>query len=229
MRRNPSWQGWRRVPFTAAAGFHYQSGLAPDKHRSMGEPLLQLRQATESHVDVIIRLIEEAADWLRGMGTDQWAEPWPSEEDRRNRIVRALAAGRTWIVWDGDLPVATLTAEPRDNQHDGRVWPEEAEHDPAVYVCRLVVSRGHSGRGLGAGLLDWAGLTARYAHNAMWIRVDVWTTNKALHAYYLKQGFDFYGYSGKADDYPSAALFQKATDGIAQPDVLLFKELPGHG
>ncbi len=192
----------------------------------MGEPLLELRQATESHSNVIIGLIDEAAAWLRGRDTDQWAEPWPSEEDRRDRIVRALAAGRTWIVWDGDLPVATLTAEPHDNQHDGPVWPEEAERDLAVYVGRLVVSRSHSGRGLGARLLDWAGLSARHTYRARWIRVDVWTTNKALHGYYRRQGFEFCGYSEKAGEYPSAALFQKATDHIEHSDALPFQELP---
>jgi GNAT superfamily N-acetyltransferase len=145
------------------------------------------------------------------------------------RTYRPVIRRAPWIVWDGDLPVATLTAEQHDNQHDGRVWPEDAEQDPAVYVCRLVVSRSHAGRGLGAGLLAWAGLSARHAYNALWIRVDVWTTNRALHAYYLKQGFGFYGYSEKADDYPSAALFQKTTDHIQQPGALLFQEVPPGG
>ena len=53
----------------------------------------------------------------------------------------------------------------------------------------------------------------------------MWTTNKALHAYYLRQGFNFYGYSEKAG-YPSAALFQKPTDHIEQPRPPLFQEFP---
>jgi GNAT superfamily N-acetyltransferase len=186
-------------------------------------PLL-LRLATESDEEVITSLIDEAADWLRGKDTDQWAEPWPTAAQRRQRIVTALQARRTWILWDGRLPAATLTAEPDHTQGDGQVWPEEVREDPAVYVCRLVVRRSHSGRSLGAALLDWAGHTARQARGAEWVRVDVWTTNLALHAYYKAHGFDFYRYSEKADVYPSAALFQKRTDQIRLAEPPLFRE-----
>jgi GNAT superfamily N-acetyltransferase len=189
----------------------------------MGTSPLTLRRATERDREVIISLIDKAADWLRTMNTDQWSEPWPSEEDRRHRIMRDLQAGKTWIAWDGDSPVATLTADSRHSHQEDQVWPDEARREQAVYVCRLVVSRDHAGRGLGAELLDWAGLSGRQTHGAQWVRVDVWTTNEALHAYYRGQGFEFYGYSDKADDYPSAALFQKPTDRIRIADRVLFQ------
>jgi GNAT superfamily N-acetyltransferase len=189
----------------------------------MGTSLLTLRRATESDREVIIRLIDEAADWLRTKKTDQWAEPWPSEEDRRHRILRDLQAGKTWIAWDGGSPVATFTADSRHSHQEDPVWPEETRQDKAIYVCRLVVSRSHSGQGLGAELLDWAALNGRQTRGADWVRVDVWTTNEALHAYYRRQGFKFYGYSEKADDYPSAALFQKPTDRIQVTDRALFQ------
>ena len=85
--------------------------------------------------------------------------------------------------------IATLTAD----YEDSPVWPKESKGKPAVYVCRLVVSRTHAGEGLGAAFLDWAGLRARHRHNAQWVRVDVWTTNKALHAYYRTAGSSFMG------------------------------------
>jgi ribosomal protein S18 acetylase RimI-like enzyme len=188
----------------------------------MGTSLLTLRRATERDREVIIHLIDEAAAWLRTKNTDQWAEPWPSEEDRGHRIVRDLHAGKTWMAWDGDSPVATLTADSRHSHQAEPVWPDETRQDQAVYICRLVVSRRHSGRGLGAELLDWAGFSARQSYNAHWVRVDVWTTNEALHAYYRRQGFDFFGYSEKADDYPSAALFQKPTHRIQPTGPALF-------
>jgi len=193
----------------------------------MDETSLLLRLATESDIEAIISLIDEAADWLRAhKDTDQWAEPWPTVAERRQRIVTALRARRTWILWEGSLPVATLTAEPDHTQGNGLVWPEEARKDPAVYVCRLVVRRSHAGRGLGAALLDWAGRSARQARGAQWTRVDVWTTNLALHAYYKAQGFDLYRYSEKADVYPSAALFQKSTDRIRLAEPPLFQQDP---
>jgi GNAT superfamily N-acetyltransferase len=136
-----------------------------------------------------------------------------------------LSAGKTWFAWDGALPVATITADGEDPPN----WPRESRRDRAVYVCRLVVSRTHAGQGLGAALLDWAGLCARDRHGARWLRVQVWTANTALHAYYLRQGFAFWGFSEELDDYPQAALFQKPTDSIEPAADALFRVNPPAG
>jgi GNAT superfamily N-acetyltransferase len=191
----------------------------------MGELQLALRRATERDHGVIVGLIDAAADWLRTKNTDQWAEPWPSEEDRGHRIRHDLIAGKTWIAWKDATPAATITADPGENP----IWPTETRRDPAVYVCRLVVSRTYAGQGLGAALLDWAGLRARGHHGARWVRVDVWTTNSALHAYYRRQGFEFWGFSEAFGYYPSAALFQKATEGIKPVRDTLFHLHPPPG
>jgi ribosomal protein S18 acetylase RimI-like enzyme len=90
----------------------------------------------------------------------------------------------------------------------------------------MVVSRAFAGRGLGAALLDWAGLRARRLHGARWVRVDVWTTNTTLHAYYRRHGFEFHGLREESTGYPSAALFQKATEGIRPTVDTLFRLYP---
>jgi ribosomal protein S18 acetylase RimI-like enzyme len=189
----------------------------------MGHSPLRLRRATEHDHDAIVGLIDQAADWLRTKNTDQWAQPWPSHKDRSHRILRDLRAGKTWVATDIGTLVATLTADSEDSP----VWPKESRSEPAVYVCRLVVSRTYGGQRLGASFLDWAGLRARRRYNAQWIRVDVWTTNGALHAYYRNRGFKFYGLSEEVDDdYPSAALFQKPTQRIRPPAHDLFRLAP---
>jgi len=187
----------------------------------MREPPPTLRCATEIDHEVIISLIDEAAEWLRTKNTNQWAQPWPSVEDRNHRILKDLRLGNTWIAWDGDTPAATITVDPADSP----IWPAERLRERAVYVCRLVVSRSHSGQGLGAALLDWAGLRARQRYGAHWVRIDVWTTNEALHAYYTRQGFESCGVSKEIDHYPSAALFQKATDRINPTGRTLFSPI----
>jgi GNAT superfamily N-acetyltransferase len=176
----------------------------------VGESPLVLRRAGRRDHDVIIDLIDAAADWLRTKNTDQWAQPWPSAADRAHRINHDLIAGNTWIAWHGGTPAATITADRAENP----IWPARIRRDPAVYVSRLVVSRGFAGRRLGAALLDWAGLQARRTYRARWVRVDVWTTNIALHTYYEQQGFAFYGYGEASVNYPSAALYQKTTEDI---------------
>ncbi len=188
----------------------------------MGHPPLSLRSATVNDHELIAGLINEAAEWLRTKNTDQWAQPWPSHEDRSHRILRDLRARKTWLATDGSTPVATVTTDSEDSP----VWPKAVRHERAVYVYRLVVSRTHAGQGLGSALLDWAGLRARQLYAARWIRVDVWTTNYALHSYYRQQGFEFYGFSEELVDYPSAALFQKRTEWIGPPSHPVFQLIP---
>lgn len=195
------------------------------EHGNMGHPPLRLRRATERDHDVIVGLIDKTAAWLRTKNTDQWAQPWPSEEDRSIRIRRDLRLGKTWVASAGGALIATITADSEDSP----VWPKETRHEPAVYVCRLVVSRTHAGEGLGSAFLDWAGLRGRQRYGARWIRVDVWTTNHALHAYYRRQGFEFWGLSEEVPDYPSAALFQKPTERIHPPGHSLFQLTPWTG
>jgi len=185
----------------------------------MQPSLLRLRRATKDDYAEIITLIDEAAGWLRTKNTDQWAQPWRTEEDRSHRILRDLAAAKTWILWDGRVSAATITADPEDYP----IWPAEQQREPAVYVRRLVVSRAYEHQGLGAELLNWAGLTARQRYGSRWIRVDVWRTNKTLHAYYEAQDFSFFGMCSDPD-YPSGALFQKPTDQLRAPASPLFRE-----
>ena len=188
----------------------------------MGQLRLILRRAGTHDYGAVSSLRAEAEEWLRTLSTDQWAAPWPSEDVREQRILGAIRAGRTWIVWDGDVPAATITASP--NHHE--IWPEENRRDPAVYIRRLVVSRdeNYAGHGLGAQLLDWAGLRASREYGARWERIDVWTTNTRLHNYYRRQGFEFCGFCETIEDYPSAALFQKPVDEIKPLEDPLFYE-----
>ena len=190
----------------------------------MGGLRLDLCRASLHDLGAVSGLLREASLWLRTKYTDQWADDWPSEDIRRERVRAAIQAGQTWIAWDATLPAATITASP---SHHG-VWREEDRRDPAVYVQRLVVSRRYAGLGLGAQLLDWAGLRAERHYGARWIRVDGWTANTALHEYYQNEGFQFCGFGPTIADYPAPALFQKHTDEIEPPSSPLFRETEGH-
>ena len=191
----------------------------------MGQLRLLLRRAGTQDYGAVNGLRAEATAWLRAMSTDQWVEPWPGEDVIEHRIRQAIQAGRTWIAWDGLVPAATITGSP--NHHD--IWPEENRREAAVYIRRLVVSRTYAGHGLGAQLVDWAGVRASREYGAQRVRVDVWTTNTALHDYYVHLGFDFCGLSKTIDDYPSAALFQKPVPQIKPPEEPLFQEIPEAG
>ncbi len=162
----------------------------------------------------IIGLIDDAAQWLQTeKNSDQWQRPWPDEPARDQRIRRGIKVARTWMVENDDGLVATVSFGRGGNK---KLWRLRERNQPAVYVSRLIVSRRHASDGIGADLIDWAGQQGRLGWNAEWIRVDVWTSNDALQAYYKRQGFMHVRTWDFSDpwDYPSAALFQKPTADI---------------
>jgi len=169
--------------------------------------LLALRQATPDERDVILELLGESIRWLQRMSIDQWATPWPDEERRNERITQNLAEGKTWLVLDGAAVAGTITVDPTDSG----IWPADRRAEKAVYVRKVIVGRQYAGLGLGARLFDWAADMAVHGYGARWIRVDVWTTNQRLHAYYRRLGFRFRDLADDPD-YPSRALFERSTD-----------------
>jgi GNAT superfamily N-acetyltransferase len=171
---------------------------------------LALFRAIPDERDVILELLDDAARWLRGKDTDQWAKPWPDEEGRNQRIEQDLREGKTWLLRDGTAAAGTITIDPADNE----VWPAGKRSENAIYVRRVIVRRRYAGIGLGARLIDWAADVGARIHGARLIRIDVWTTNTELHAYYRKQGFTLSEFRDPDDlpDYPSRALFERGTD-----------------
>lgn len=173
-----------------------------------------IRLATVNQQPIVLDLIMMASVWLRGKGTDQWASPWPDERRRDERVRRGLELSETWIVWAGDVPAATMSVCPYANP---QVWGEKGR-DAALYIHRLVVNRDYAGLDLGGLMIDWAAQREFAVRRFEWIRVDVWTTNVDLHAYYERQGFTRCG-TCPDPHYPSGALFQKAADGALKSDI----------
>jgi Acetyltransferase (GNAT) family len=186
--------------------------------------MMRIARAEPADLPTVLGLIEDARDRLKMTDTDQWDKPWPDEAARDARVLRGLQGGKTWIVWDEDIPAATVTITPRMNP---AVWSTSGctcdLAERAVFVHRLITAMKYAGLGLGTEIIDWAGLRGRRLYGAKWVRIDVWSTNKGLHDYYLKQGFEPCG-SCADPDYPSGALFQKPVSKIGEPEVPQFAE-----
>ncbi|SFN05763.1 Ribosomal protein S18 acetylase RimI [Actinomadura madurae] len=167
-----------------------------------------IRLARPDELRDVLDLIDHAARWLREeKNTTQWARPWPSEDDRTKRVYEALLNKETWLLFDGELAIGTVSIRLIGHEE---LWTPEERRTEAVYLHRLVIHRDYAGRGLGAELIDWAGRKgASRQKNAELIRIDVWTDNTELHAYYRRQGFQDVAIRKTSDNTPSGALFQK--------------------
>lgn len=142
---------------------------------------MKITPARPDDVTKLLAFREEAATWLTRLGSDQWQRPYPAD-----RLLATIKAGSAFMVVDGDVTAATITLTP--DVEDG-LWTEQELREPSRFVTKLTVARTHAGQNLGGRLLDWAGDRA-YRDGARWLRLDAWTTNKALQRYYLRQGFE---------------------------------------
>ncbi|WP_331752966.1 GNAT family N-acetyltransferase (plasmid) [Streptomyces sp. NBC_00637] len=143
---------------------------------------MRITRATLADIPRLQQFRTDAAAWLAGQGSDQWSTPYPEELLRQS-----IAAGEVFLVHDlvSTDPVATVTL---DAKADPVLWTPEEIQEPALYVHKLTVACPGSRRGLGSRILDWCGDQAART-GARWLRLDAWTTNTRLHAYYRAQAF----------------------------------------
>ncbi|WP_079027480.1 GNAT family N-acetyltransferase [Streptomyces rimosus] len=141
---------------------------------------MKIAPATSNDLATLLSFREEAAGWLRGIGSDQWSRPYPAD-----RLLSTIEAGEVFMLRDGEVTAGTITLTSEAEQG---LWTDEELKEPSLFINKLTVARRYAGRDLGGRLLDWAGDRA-YRANAKWIRLDAWTTNKALQRYYTLHGF----------------------------------------
>ncbi|MFB9464451.1 GNAT family N-acetyltransferase [Streptomyces cinereospinus] len=138
--------------------------------------------AEEADLPRLIKFRTDASMWLRTLGTDQWAKPFPAD-----RLLGSIRRGEVFMIREQPYADAAATIT-LDREADTRLWTPEEIAEPALYVHKLAVDRAYAGTGLGSALLDWAGEQA-VQQGAKWLRLDAWSTNRRLQAYYLEHGF----------------------------------------
>ncbi|MPZ67453.1 MAG: GNAT family N-acetyltransferase [Pseudonocardiaceae bacterium] len=128
---------------------------------------------------IVMKLLSARTEWLRQRGSDQWTtrDPLPP-------MARAIAAGETWLLYDDDDAIATMSMT---TTADPDFWTDEERDTPTLYLSKLATRLDRAGTGLGALLVDCA---TRYAadRGVSTIRWDVWRSNTDLQAYYRNIG-----------------------------------------
>ncbi|MEU1288185.1 GNAT family N-acetyltransferase [Kitasatospora sp. NPDC005856] len=171
---------------------------------------LYVRAAVPADLPRLAALRAEAAAWIAlEHGSAQWSSPYDPE-----RGLALIARGATVVAAlapHGEA-VATVTLRPTGSP---RLWSGEELARPARYLSSFTVDRRYTGHGIGARLGDWAAWRAARA-GADLLRVNVWSDNTTLHAYYRAQGWRWVR---TVDGSRSGALFERATTAAPPPRV----------
>ncbi|MEV7500045.1 GNAT family N-acetyltransferase [Streptomyces sp. NPDC093018] len=142
---------------------------------------MKITLALPDDLPKLLAFRQEAAGWLRELGSDQWSRPYPAD-----RLLSTIESGTVFMVRDGDVTAATITLT--TDAEEG-LWSEQELSEPSLFINKLTVARTHAGQNMGGRLIDWAGDRA-FRASLKWLRLDAWTTNEALQRYYLGQGFE---------------------------------------
>ncbi|MFC6009692.1 GNAT family N-acetyltransferase [Nocardia lasii] len=169
---------------------------------------VRLRPATLGDLPLICRLRVQRTAWLTARGSDQWTVAGRGRpiEIFAGAVGRALDRGETWIAEVDGKPAGTITVNHRADPDLWSPW-ELAE---SVIVHFMIVDLRFAGRRVGTRMLEHAAHVAEQ-HRRDWVRLDAWTTNKALHAYYHREGFRLSRIAGPIASGPSRALFERPT------------------
>ena len=131
---------------------------------------MHIREGGIDDVPAVLALGDEAVAWMNARGnTTQWGtEPWTGHQKREEMVRERALGGGTRIIEDRDgtvLGVLVITEAPQP------YVPEVEERE--LYINLLITSRRHSGRGVGAALIDRAKREAADRGIDL-IRVDCW-------------------------------------------------------
>jgi GNAT superfamily N-acetyltransferase len=147
---------------------------------------MRIRPGGPGDIAAVLALGDEAVKWMNARGnTQQWGTaPWTGSQEREALIRDLVRGGGMRIVEAPDgmmLGALVITGTPQP------YVPAAAE--PELYVNLLLVSRRHSGQGIGAALIGRARQEASERGIGL-IRVDCWAgEDGSLVHVYERYGF----------------------------------------
>ncbi|MFE2993688.1 GNAT family N-acetyltransferase [Nocardia sp. NPDC059246] len=173
-----------------------------------------LRRARIADLGTITRFRLQRTSWLAARGSDQWTRAGrglPIETFVRF-VAHAVRQGETWIAEVDGEAAGTITVNDRADEN---LW-SPGELADAVIIHYMIVDLRFAGTRVGEALLAHAAHLAREQHRT-WVRLDAWTTNTDLHAYYRRAGFHLARIAGPEATGPSRALFERPTAAWPHP------------
>lgn len=145
---------------------------------------IHIRPAVPEDLKVLVAMRQERISWLAERGSDQW-QVGLTVDGFADRVAASIAANQTYVAVDENHEVIGTIAVDKWTNPD--LW-SETELAESVIVHRMITWPRATNSGIGAVLLKHANKIALNL-GCPWVRLDAWTNNTDLHAYYQRAGF----------------------------------------
>lgn len=157
--------------------------------------------ARGADLDAVMKLLEDARDWQRSRAVGIWNE-FP-----RSQVAADIAAACVHVAKEHGAIGGAVTLLDSEEL----LWEDGRE---ALYLHRLVSAR----RGAGALLIGWSRVVAQWRGKRC-VRLETWSENAALRAYYERQGFRHVMDRAFPTDSPAPSDYRGTTKSFYQLDV----------
>lgn len=152
----------------------------------IGVTIMILRKTTINDVARVMEIINQAKDYFKCNGIDQWQEGYPNEDT----IYTDITNGEAYVLEDDEkilgTCMVTIQGEPTYDVIDGK-W---LSNDDYVCVHRIAIDNHYKGSGLASIILDQAVAMYPDYHS---LKMDTHEDNHSMQKFLLKYGFQYCG------------------------------------
>lgn len=145
-----------------------------------------LRKTQTCDIPRVMEIINQAKQYFKNNGIDQWQEGYPCEQS----IETDISNGEAFVLEDQDkilgTCMVTIQGEPTYDIIDGQ-WLDDEDY---ICVHRIAVDSQYKGSGLGTVILDQAVAMYPQYHS---LRMDTHKDNLSMQRLLTKYGFQFCG------------------------------------
>ncbi|WP_164515123.1 GNAT family N-acetyltransferase [Paenibacillus lentus] len=135
--------------------------------------------AIPSHKVIVREMLIEAAEWMAGIGVQQWIPQQFTIEE----INRYFAEREIYLLIREEQPVGMFTLQTSDPEYWGALNEEGFS-----YLHRLTVRSSWRGKQLGSAMIEWAAKRTKQLNRGV-LRLDCWDGNEKLNRMYESIGF----------------------------------------
>ena len=170
--------------------------LLAELDREQSRPLLPdeivCRPAAEADIPAMETIAEEAREYLRAHGVDQWQDndpPYPS----RAHFLADMARGECWVLdCGGEVGAFFTLAAGEDPSYAAITDGKWASGEPYVTLHRCAVAPRWRGSGLSDRMVRECERLA-LAQGVCWLRADTHKKNKAMQGLLRRRGLQYRG------------------------------------
>lgn len=147
---------------------------------------MKLRLTTTNDLTAVMKIINQAKEYFKSQGINQWQDGYPNEQS----IISDIDNQEAYVLEDEGKIVATVMIsnhnEPCYNYIEGK-WLQD---DNYTVVHRIAIDNHQKGKGLAKIILDEAIKLHSSSHS---IRIDTHENNLSMQRFLTKYGFTYCG------------------------------------